>query len=279
MGKIGISNSITMIIEGALNIYTDGSSFSGPRTGGIGIRFITIDEYGKEKKFDIEQLGYKGATNNQMELQACVQALKEAQRNFDLKIFNRIIINSDSLYVVENYSNALFNWSKNGWKNREGRPVENAVIWKDLLKHVRKIGKRIEFNWVKGHSRDPHNKAVDKLARKSAKNPFYKPLSVVSTRRKTSNKSTRVGSVEMKGQRLSIRVITTEYFRLQKLYKYRYEVISKTSKYFCNVDLIFSKLLLCDGHCYRITVNKYTQNPMIMRILSEINCKTGEIID
>lgn len=65
-----------MIIEDALNVYTDGSSYSGPRTGGIGIRFITIDEHGNEKILDIEEPGFNGATNNQMELYACIQALK-----------------------------------------------------------------------------------------------------------------------------------------------------------------------------------------------------------
>lgn len=267
-----------MIIEDALNIYTDGSSFSGPRVGGVGIRFITIDENGNEKTLDIKQPGYKGATNNQMELHACIQALIEAQKNFDIKDYNKIVINSDSQYVVANYKNALFNWSKNGWKNREGRPMENAIFWKALLKQVKKIGKRVEFNWVKGHSKDLHNKAVDKIAKISAKNPLNKPLTIVSVRRKTSNRSTEVGSVKMQGQRFVIRVISAEYFRLQKQYKYRYEVISKTSKYYSNVDFIFSMLSIRDGHCYTITVNKNTKSPMILRVLYEINCKTGERI-
>jgi len=175
--------------------------------------------------------------------------------------------------------NAMFNWSRNGWKNREGRPVENAAIWKDLLRIVRKTDRRVDFNWVKGHSKDPHNKAVDKLAKKSAKNPLHKPLTTVSIRRKTSDKSTVVGSINMQGQRLFIRIITTEYFRLQKQYKYRYEVISKRSKYFGNVDFIFSTILIRDGYCNRITVNKNSKNPRIVRVLSEINCKAGENID
>jgi ribonuclease HI len=268
-----------MIIEDALNIYTDGSSFPNPRMGGVGMLFITIDKDGHQKILPIEQPGYKGATNNQMELLACVNALKEAQDNFNLIEFRKIIINSDSQYVVSNYKNALFNWSKNGWKNHDGRPMENAAIWKELLKQVRKTGKRVDFNWVKGHAKDPHNKAVDKLAKNSAKNPLHKPLTTVSVRRKTSNKSTQVGSVEMKGQRLSVRIVSTEYLSLQKTFKYRYEVISKTSKYSGNVDLIFSKLSIRDGHCYKITVNRNTKNPMIIRVLSEINCKTGEKIN
>jgi len=267
-----------MIIEGALNIYADGSSYSGPRKGGIGIRFVTINDKGYEDVRDIEPPGHKGATNNQMELYACVEALKEAQKMYDLGYFSKIIINSDSKYVVDNYRNALFNWSGNGWRNYQGRPVENAVIWKDLLKLVKKVNKRVEFKWVKGHSKDSHNKAVDKLAKQSAKNAINKPLTVVSVRRKTTDKSVEVGSVKMQGQRILIRIITTEYLRTQKLYKYRYEVISKRSKHYRNVDFIFSALPIRDGHCYSVILNNNTNNPTIVNVLSEINCKTGDHI-
>ena len=268
-----------MILEDALNIYTDGSSFSGPRKGGIGIRFITIDDEGNEKFNAVVYPGYRGATNNQMELYACIQALKEAQKSYDLSSFNKIVINTDSQYVADNYSNALFNWSRNRWRNREGRPIENAAIWKDLLKSVRKIRKRVEFNWVKGHSKDEHSKAVDKLAKKSAKNAFKTPLTIVSVRRKTTNKSVEVGSVKMLGQRLRIRVITTEYLRPQRIYKYKYEVLSAKSKYHGNVDLAFSELSIRDGHCYIVRFNKNTENPEIVKVLAEIDCKTGEYID
>jgi ribonuclease HI len=37
-----------MVYEKTLNIYTDGSSLSGPRRGGIGIRFVTINDSGDE---------------------------------------------------------------------------------------------------------------------------------------------------------------------------------------------------------------------------------------
>lgn len=67
-----------MVYENALNIYTDGSCYSGPRRGGIGIIFITIDEAGNEVVEEIELPGYQQATNNQMELMACIKALERA---------------------------------------------------------------------------------------------------------------------------------------------------------------------------------------------------------
>ncbi|MCP3682370.1 MAG: ribonuclease HI [bacterium] len=267
-----------MIIDDALNIYTDGSSFSGPRKGGIGIRFITIDDNGNEVCHDIEQSGYKGATNNQMELYACMQALKEARRIYDLSSFNKIVINSDSRYVVDNHTRALFNWSKNKWRNREGRPVENAGIWRELLKAIKRTNRIVEFNWVQSHSKDEHNKAVDKLAKGSARSATNKPLTVVSVRKKKTDKAVEIGSVKMQGQRLLVHIITTEYLRPQSIYKYKYEVISRKSKYYGYVDLIFSKLSIRDGHCYCVSLNKNTGNPMIVNILAEIDCKTGERI-
>lgn len=228
-----------MTIEDALNIYTDGSSFSGPRVGGIGVRFITVNESGDEVVQDIELPGYKNATNNQMELYACITSLKEALKHKELNSVNRIAIHTDSRYVVDNYKYAMFEWSRNKWRARTGRPVLNADLWKELVKLIGKSRLKVDFYWVKGHSKDKHNIAVDKLAKKSAKDSLNKPLTVVDVRRKTTPKSVELGSVKMRGQRILVRIITSEYLRTQRIHKYKYEVISKGSRYFANVDIIF----------------------------------------
>ena len=67
-----------MIIENAIIIYTDGSSFSRPRLGGIGIRLVIINSLGQEEVEDISLAGSAATTNNQMELYACIKSLKEA---------------------------------------------------------------------------------------------------------------------------------------------------------------------------------------------------------
>lgn len=259
-----------MIRDDTLHIYTDGSSFSRPRVGGIGIRIISYDEHGNEVVDDIGVPGYKGATNNKMELYACVVALKEAlHREHDG--INRIVVHTDSLYIVDNYKRAMFEWSANRWRNREDRPILNAELWKDLLKLMLKHRpRRVDFQWVKGHSKDLHNRAVDKLAKKSAKNPLNQPLTVVNIRRKTTNESEERGSVEMRRQRLKIRIITSEYLITQRIHKYKYEVISKGSRFFGKVDTIFSTEFLKAGHHFEVSVNKNTLNPTIIRVLREI---------
>jgi ribonuclease HI len=256
-----------MIEENALNIFTDGSSYSHPRTGGVGILYVTIGSDGNEIITEGHSFGYKSATNNQMELQACVAALDDASHYFDLSAFQKIIIFTDSQYVTENYFNALAFWSRNKWKNRDGKAVANPKIWKALIKAAKKTGKRVEFKWVKGHSKNVHNKAVDKMAKKSAKGALRGPLSSVSVRRKFSAKSVEVGSVKMLGQRILIRIISTEYMNAARVYRCKFEVMSKRSPYFENVDFICSREVVKDGHTYGVKLNADQKNPMIAKVL------------
>jgi RNase H len=62
--------------ENALNVYTDGSMLSGPRRGGAAILFVLLDDQGNEEQREEVLAGYAGATQNQMELEAPIQALK-----------------------------------------------------------------------------------------------------------------------------------------------------------------------------------------------------------
>ncbi len=259
------------MIQEPLKIYADGSCYSAPRRGGLGIRFVGINEAGDEVVEDVVLPGFKGATNNQMELYACVASLREALEYRDLSLVSGFEIYTDSMYVAENYKSAMFEWPKNRWRNRDGRPILNAELWKDLVKLIRKSSpRRVDIYWIKGHAKDPHNKAVDKLAKKSAKNPLNAPLTVIGVRRKKTTKTTEIGSVEMRGQRISIRIITTEYLPVHRLFKYKYEVISKGSKYYGNVDDIFCCEVMREGHHYEVRVNKNTANPTVTKILREV---------
>ncbi len=256
--------------EDALNIYTDGSSFSGPRAGGVGIRFVTFDDSGREVIEDPHVPGFKNATNNQMELEACILALKKAANHPKLPELNRICVFTDATYVVDNIKSAIFQWPKQKWLTRDGTPVLNASLWKQLVREIKKAHRRVEFEWIEGHAKDVHNKAVDRMAKDSAKSATHDPLYVVTTRRKKTSKSVVAGSVEMKGQRLQIRIITSQYLRVQKISRYKYEVLSKGSRYYGNVDIIYSTEDMRAGHHYDVSVNRNTANPQVMNVLREI---------
>lgn len=259
-----------MIDENALNIFTDGSSLQSPRSGGIGVRFVLVDPDGQEKIQDVQFLGYQNATNNQMELQACIAALQQAIKLDLLRGTSHVVLYTDSLYIVDNIDRAIFQWPKTKWHSRRGRPILNADLWKQLVSAVKKVRKRVEFKWVKGHSKSHHNKAVDKMARDSARLAYNKPLTRVHVRRKHTPGSVEIGSVPMEGQRLSIHIIITEYLRIQRVWKCKYEVVSKRSKYYPSVDIIFSDTLLEPGHTYFVKVNEDTHNPRIVKVFREI---------
>ncbi len=265
-----------MLFENALNIYTDGSMFSGPRVGGIGIVFVIINDSGDSQVVnEFAYPGYRQATSNEMELEACIKSLHEALGNTDLQRYSRIAIFTDSRYVADNYKNAMFVWPKTQWKNRStGRPILHVEQWKRLLRlllRAQQERRRVAIHWVKGHKNNPYNKAADKAAKRSATNPLNKPLSTVSVRRKTTDRRTAIGSVKMLGQQLVVRIITTEYLSSpHRLWKYKYEVLSKDSKYYGNVDEIFSEILLRDGHQYEVRVNDNTRNPRIAELIREL---------
>ena len=256
--------------ENALNIYTDGSSFQHPRKGGIGILYIYIDNLGNEFKIELPVNGYQGATNNQMELNACIVALKNIPDFGEEHKYKSIYIFTDSKYVVDNVTNALFVWPKTRWLKKDGAPVLNACLWKDLHKQFQQIHKRIEIRKVKGHSIDVNNKRVDKLAKESAKKAVNKPLIVQKLRRKKSKEKTKVGSVGIKGQRITIRIISSDYLKVQKTFRYRYEVLSKASEYFGAVDFIVTKENVNPGHIYYVKLNDEQNNPGIEKVYKEV---------
>lgn len=190
--------------ENALNIFTDGSSYQRPRRGGIALRVVTIDANGSEIVEEDLLPGHREATNNEMELLACIKALERAEAHDRLGSVQRVVIFTDSLYVKENVPRAMFQWSRQKWLNRQGRPIENAALWKDLLRRMKRVPKRVDFEWIKGHAKSIHNKAVDKLAKQSAKGVLGAPLKVATIRRKKTTQTVQVGSVPMRGQVLSV---------------------------------------------------------------------------
>lgn len=264
--------------DNALNVFTDGSSLSHPRRGGIGIRFVTTDSSGNEVVEDHCPPGYVGATNNQMELMACIKALDLAREHPLLKAVNEVWLYTDSLYVKENLTNAMFAWPKARWLNKHGRPIENVELWKQLIQVVKKVSRKVRFEWVKGHSKNAHNRAVDKLAKQSANGVLNKQLRAATVRRKKTAKPVQIGSVNMEGQIVAVRIVTDTHMKTQKLYKYMYEVISDDSPYHGNCDYIYSALLLRAGHHYRVRVNDVTSNPRLIEVLDELDPRTGAVI-
>jgi ribonuclease HI len=101
--------------------------------------------------------GEKDTTNQRMELQAAIEALKA------LKKPSEITIVTDSKYVLNGITEWIHGWKKKGWKNSKKEPVANRELWEelDILNQLHQV----EWQWVKGHSGDEGNERADELAR------------------------------------------------------------------------------------------------------------------
>lgn len=165
-----------MLTEVKKIIYCDGSSLGNPGRGGFGV--VAIDT---EKKLVWEYGGnFPNATNNRMELEACLFALKliiKSMQNSKENIAqNNIQTNSyelklDSKYVIQGVTEWSKNWIKNGWKNAQKKEVINKDIWQEILKLKNELDiKKVNLIWshVYGHSGEFWNERVDEIARKSA---------------------------------------------------------------------------------------------------------------
>ena len=141
-------------------IYTDGACVGNPGPGGWAA--IVLLENEKKELFGGEKL----TTNNRMELTAAIKALeycaKQEGKQLSLK---HVRIFTDSTYVKEGITVWINNWEKNNWKTADKKNVKNVDLWKKLKELVK--SNQVEWHWVKGHSQNPMNEQVDKLAKKA----------------------------------------------------------------------------------------------------------------
>jgi len=250
-------------------MYTDGSSRSRPRTGGVGFKLKFPQKCGKEDR-RFSSPGYKMANNNQSELQACILAIKEARRFLKKnKCFKKIIIFTDCQYIVNNCDNAKYRWSNNGWRKIGGAPIANVSLWKELISNLRNIGMTVLIKKVKGHAKDEDNKDVDRIAKRSSKRKAFNSLIPTIARRKLSPRSVQKSSVRMKNQEILIRIVTFLEV-VKKEHRYKYEVVDEKSNYYQCVDEIYSKKILKPAHTYLVKVNDNQEYPQVVGVIKEI---------
>lgn len=261
--------------ERAMTIYVDGSGRSGPRRGGIGIRFAWIDDRGDVQVDEHALPSTEGATNNQMELEAPSEALRMILRGrlaVDLARFEKIVIRSDSRYVCDNIGAALYRWPKTKWRTADGRAVLNVQDWKNLTSLMRRLAKerhlRVEFEWQPGKVGE-HAKRVDQLAKQSSSSASFGRGRPTNVRRKTTRTPTEVGSVRPEGQQVRIRVVEARFLSRDET-RYRYEVVDAASAFCGNVDFADSSLQLGPGHTYDVRLNDDPRNPRLVEALAEI---------
>jgi ribonuclease HI len=272
--------------EQALTIYVDGSMRSSPRRGGIGIRFVWVNEQGHEEVWDHALPATPGATNNEMELEAPRDALTLAMGHyapFELESFHKVVVRTDSLYVHDNLPIAISFWSKNQWTKRGGGAVLNVRDWKQLLTLMRRMrrdhGLTVQFEWKKG-KKGLHAKAVDHLAKESSDSPSFGRGRPNVVRKKISSEKVDPGSVRMMGQILQVRIIQAQFLPPpHRSSRYKYEVIDDPSPFTGKVDWAESGETLKAGHTYLVRMNSDQDNARIEELIQEVEEDFGPFIE
>jgi len=137
-------------------IFTDGACSGNPGPGGLGAIVATPKGWVTELGHRFEQ-----TTNNRMELQAVIEALKliRTEDGLTIEVF------TDSVYVINGISQWIFNWKRNEWKSVEGEQISNRDLWEALEAEVMRLGrKNIHWHYVRGHTGVPGNERVDEIA-------------------------------------------------------------------------------------------------------------------
>lgn len=139
--------------EKVVEIFTDGACSGNPGPGGYG----SLLRYGNVMK---EISGCEPqTTNNRMEMMAVIEALRS------LKKPCRIILTTDSQYVMKGMTLWIHGWIKKNWLNSQKKPVLNKDLWQEMLQLSGPH--EIQWKWVKGHHGHPENERCDQLAREA----------------------------------------------------------------------------------------------------------------
>ena len=88
--------------------------------------------------------GESATTNNRMELVAVIEALNALKRP------SRVVLHTDSQYVMKGITEWLGGWKARGWRTAAKAPVKNVDLWKRLDEDTQPH--EIECVWVRGHS-------------------------------------------------------------------------------------------------------------------------------
>jgi ribonuclease HI len=133
-----------------VTIYTDGACRGNPGPGGWGVSLryngTVKNLYGAEAD----------TTNNRMELMAAIRGLESLKRPC------KVVLYTDSKYVLEGITSWMSNWKSRGWKTAAKKPVKNVELWQRL--DAATDDHDISWQWIKGHTGDEGNEMADALA-------------------------------------------------------------------------------------------------------------------
>ncbi len=147
-------------MKNTITVFTDGASSGNPGPGGFGA--IIVFPEGR-----VVEIGGANSqtTNNRMEMTAALEALNAiSKRNIENK--NKIVVYTDSAYLLQGIGGWVYAWQKNNWKTKTGEDVANRDLWEELFKIELGLKFKYDIKWekVKGHSGIHGNERCDEIA-------------------------------------------------------------------------------------------------------------------
>jgi ribonuclease HI len=133
----------------APRIYARGSCKGNPGPGGWGVVV--------ERGDDTEQISGSeaGTTNNRMELKAVIEGLRLVLPETEVQV----ITTSD--YVYQGATRWIKGWRERDWKKRDGQPVSNQEMWKELDR----LADEASVRWVNAKGRpDSYGPGMEEAA-------------------------------------------------------------------------------------------------------------------
>ena len=135
-----------------VTIYTDGACQGNPGPGGWG---ALLRNGTHEKTLSGGEID---TTNNRMELQAALEALRALKEPCQVTLF------TDSEYLKRGITEWMPNWKRRNWQ-RKGGKLANVDLWMELDEEIARH--EIHWRWVRGHAGNVFNERVDQLARQA----------------------------------------------------------------------------------------------------------------
>lgn len=164
-------------------VFTDGSAInngSKNAKGGVGVFFADNDSRNISKSIVSSNINgnvKNKVTNNICELIGVILAIEKIVETEPTMSKLRIVVMTDSEYIVKSVLKYSINWRKNGYKNKQGKPIKNIVLMKKVIELVEKYN--VKLHHCPAHRTEPKdpykrkiwygNKMADLLARQGSK--------------------------------------------------------------------------------------------------------------
>jgi ribonuclease HI len=258
----------------ALKIFVDGSSYKNP--GGLsGCAAVASfpDQWQRDPEIILDH-GVAESTISRMELTACNLAIEWVCENAPTLSVTRVQIITDSKYVYDSIGRVVY-WRNNGWRNLDGRPIENRDLWKRFISLRAKLRICTTFHWTKG-KKSPLLKQVDKAAKSAAQSGQlgidrgFKAGKVGRVRGITSGSATLFPA---SGQTAIIAPYRSGTVRKSEN-KIRFTLFSEREQEFAEKFYAYAEPEIGNqlhrGHIYRVRFGNKIRYPIIAEVIEEV---------